>query len=123
MSAQRVNRSDVESRVLASLAAFPFDLGSVHVSFTSGGGAEVSIHNAPAEEVAALATLLSVDADPTPSLRSSGPIRFGGTAYLSGGVSLDWYPAPPEPRPQTEHRHRQRQWDALTTALAASSAG
>jgi hypothetical protein len=112
-------RSESQSRALSALAAFPYDLGSVNVSFTGGGGAEVSIHHAPAEEVAAMAALLGVAVGPVPDLHASGVIRFGGTDYLSGGLTLTWYLASPEPRPDVAHRRRQ--WDALTTALTTTA--
>jgi hypothetical protein len=112
-------RSESQSRALIALAAFPYDLGSVNVSFTGGGGVEVSMHHAAAEEVAAMAALLGVGVGPVPDLHASAVIHFAGSAYLSGGLSLVWYLAPPEPRPDVEHRRRQ--WDALTTALTTTA--
>lgn len=112
-------RSESQSRALIALAAFPYDLVSVNVSFTGGGGVEVSIHRAPAGEVAAMAALLGVAVEPAPDLHTCGVIRFGGTGYLAGGLTLVWYLAPPEPRPDVEYRRRQ--WDALTTALTTTA--
>ena len=111
-------RSEPQSRALIALAAFPYDLGSVNVSFT-GGGVEVSMHHAAAESVAAMAALLGVGVGPVPDLHASAVIHFAGSAYLSGGLSLVWYLAPPEPRPDVEHRRRQ--WVALTTALTTTA--
>jgi hypothetical protein len=120
-SGEAAERSEAQSRVLRALETYPFVLHGVHVSFANGGGVDVSVHRSPAEEVAVLAVLLGVEVDPTPDPYSSGPIRFGEYAYLSGEVSLDWYPAPPEPRPEPEHRRQQ--WGALAIALAAYDAG
>jgi hypothetical protein len=120
-TAQDAERSASQSRALRALEAFPFDLRSLYVGFVRGGGVDVSIHDAPPDEVAVLAVLLGVEADPDPDPYSSGPIHFGRDAHFTGGVALDWYPAPPEPRPEPEHRRRQ--WGALTTALAAYAAG
>jgi hypothetical protein len=114
-------RSESQSRALIALAAFPYDLGSVNVSFTGRGGVEVSMHGAAAEEVAAMAGLLGVGPGPVPDLHASSVVHFAGSAYLSGGLSLVWYLAPPEPRPDVEHR--QRQWDALTAALTTTPSG
>jgi hypothetical protein len=116
-----VVRSDAEVRVLAVLAAFPYPLGSVWVRFSSYGDVHMAVHEVEPAQVAVMATRLGLDLVPEGGSAGSGPVRFVAGVSMRGRVSLDWYPKSPEPRPETEHRRRQ--WDALVTALAASSGG